>query len=62
MDEAYLIAQKALIAAIQTEVYGMLAENTIRLSRGESLAYPEESFKEKAEELRSIHQMIMENR
>ena len=62
MDDNYgwLLAQRAEISAIETEVQGMTALNLYRLSRDETIAYDDAAFQEKAEELKGIASMIMQ--
>ena len=62
MDEAYLLAQRAYILAIEAEIQGMIALNQYRIQRDETIAYDEEAFYSRAEELKSIHEQIMRNR
>jgi hypothetical protein len=51
------IKRLALVLAVQAEIKGMEAANEQRASIGESRAYGEEAFFEKAEELRNISYM-----
>ena len=59
MDNASLLAKQAEIEAIKTEVQGMIALNQHRLSQGESIAYVDDAFQEKADELRGVATWIM---
>ena len=58
----WLLAQKAEIAAVETEVQGMIALNQYRISRDETIAYDDNAFQEKADELRSLSTIIMQYR
>ena len=60
--EAWLLAQQAEMEAIKVEVQGMIAENQQRINRGESIAYNDDAFQEKAEQLRGVATCIMQNR
>ncbi len=60
--DAYLLAKKAEMAALETEVQGMIALNQYRISRDETIAYDEAAFQEKADELRGLSGSIMKNR
>ena len=62
MEKAWLEAQVAEIMAIEIEIEGMKALNQHRLQRGETIAYDENAFFEKAAEIRDIANMIMRNR
>ena len=62
MDKAWLVAQYAEIKALSIEAKGMEALNQHRLQRGETIAYDENAFFEKAAEIRDIANMIMRNR
>lgn len=46
--------------AITAEIEGMKAENSWRESRGESQAYPESAFTEKAQQLWGISNSVRE--
>lgn len=46
------IKRFALILAVQAEIEGMKAENEFRKQNGDSIAYRESHFQEKAEDLR----------
>jgi len=48
------IKRFGLILAVQAEIEGMKALNAYRYERYESIAYDEESFVSKAEEIREI--------
>jgi len=48
------VRRLGLIFAVQAEIEGMKALNEYRLSRDETIAYDEESFVSKAEELRNL--------
>ena len=60
--EAWLLAQKAQIDAVNAEIQGMIAENQRRVSQDEAQAYPEAAFQEKAQEFYGIYNDIMANR
>lgn len=60
--EAWLIAQYAQIEAIKAEIESMKALNKYRESRGETIAYDEAAFYEKAQFLWGISNLIMQNR
>ncbi len=57
--ESWLMAMSAEIAAIQTEVQGMIALNQHRIHRGEVPAYDEEAFQEKAQLLWEVKHTIL---
>jgi hypothetical protein len=59
MDDAWLLAQRTKIEAIKTEIKGMEAMNMFRMYLGESLAYTDDAFNEKAEALRNIALLIL---
>lgn len=61
-DDGWLLAQKIEMEAVKTEIWGMIAENQYRVDRGETVAFMEEHFLEKAAELRSIATVIMKYR
>jgi len=50
----YDVKRLALILAVQTEIEGMKAENKQREILGNSMAYTEEDFIDKASELRNL--------
>lgn len=50
----YDIKRLALILAVQAEIEGMKTENAQRNHRGENMAYDDNAFCEKAEELRKL--------
>lgn len=60
--EAWLLAQSAEIEAIKAEIQAMIALNQHRISRDETIAYIEDHFQQKADELRRVAIFIMENR
>ena len=63
MDEILLsriLALKVQAAAINAEIEGMKAENIERISYGQSAAYSDVNFQEKAEELRVIGNELIE--
>jgi len=62
MDEAYFLATRANILAIEAEIQGMVSLNQYRISRGETIAYDECSFIKKADELRDIADFLMRYR
>lgn len=53
-NEIYNVKRLALVLAVQAEIEGMKAQNIIREQRGDSLAYGEIQFSDKAEELKNI--------
>ncbi len=60
--ESWLLAHRAYISSIEIEVQGMIALNKQGESLGESLAYDESAFQEKADEMKSIGDEIMKMR
>ena len=48
----YDIQRLALVLAVQAEIEGMKAENEFRKQNGDSIAYREDHFKSKAQDLR----------
>jgi len=62
MDQAWLLAQYAEIEAVKADIEGMKATNQIRIHRGETPAYDEDAFHEKALFLYGSAQLIMQNR
>lgn len=60
--ETWLLAKQAEILALEAEIQGMVAENLVRVHRGESVAYNDTAFNEKAEQLRYVADQIMINR
>lgn len=52
--EAYDIKRLGLILAVQAEIESMKVANIIRTYNNESIAYSEEHFLDKAEELRNL--------
>ena len=60
--ESWLLAQQIEMEVIKTEVQGMIAENQYHMGLGQSVAYGEEAFQEKANELRAIAVRIWEHR
>ena len=52
--DCYDVKRLGLIFAVQAEIEGMKADNLQREHRGESLAWDESSFYEKAVELKTI--------
>ena len=60
--EAWLLAQQIEMEAIKTEVQGMIAENQYHMGLGQGIAYGEEAFQKKADELRAIAVRIWEQR
>lgn len=55
---ARILAQKAEMDAINTEIQGMIALNQYRIARNETIAYDEGAFYQKAEELREIRNFL----
>ncbi|MFA5252765.1 MAG: hypothetical protein WC454_09310 [Phycisphaerae bacterium] len=64
MDDnfSWLLMQHAELLALRTEVEGMIALNKLREMRGETIAYDEGHFQEKAEAMRNIANFIARNR
>ena len=60
--ESWLLAQQIEMEVIKTEVQGMIAENQYHMGLGQNVAYGEEAFQEKADELRNIATCIMKFR
>lgn len=54
MEEFYNVKRLALILALQAEIEGMKAENMQREQLNHSMAYNDNDFQAKAEELRSL--------
>ena len=54
----WLLIQKAEIDAINAEIQGMIALNQYRISRDETIAYDDNAFQDKANELRSMGNLI----
>jgi len=54
MDNYYDIKRLALVLATQAEIEGMKAANKQREIQNDSMAYPEDSFFDKANELRNL--------
>lgn len=52
--ETYDVRRLALVLAVQAEIDGMKAENKVRELNGMQLAYNDDSFNIKAEELRDL--------
>ena len=62
MDQAWLLAQYAEIEAVKADIEAMRALNQARIQRGESIAYNEDAFHEKALFLYNSAHLIMQNR
>lgn len=62
MDQAWLIAQYAEIEAVKADIEGMKAANQFRIQRGETIAYDDDAFHEKALLLYGSAQLIMQYR
>jgi hypothetical protein len=60
--DSWIIAQNAQIYAVIAEVEGMKAMNKQREHCGESMAYNDDHFFAKANELRSLSDYIMQHR
>ena len=60
--ESWLVAQYAEIEAVKAEIEGMKVLNQYRIDRGETIAYNDEAFQEKADHLWAISETIMKNR
>ena len=54
MNEYYNVKRLALVLAIQAEIEGMKAENKQREIQGDSMAYIDKDFSEKANELTNL--------
>jgi hypothetical protein len=52
--DSYDIKRLALILAINAEIEGLKAENAARVSNNLTIAYDEDSFNEKATQLRNL--------
>ena len=61
-DGGWLLAQKAELLALEAEMQGMIAENQQRIHAGNSLAYTDKSFNDKAAEIRGVANCIMKYR
>jgi len=57
--ESWLVAQLAQIYAVNAEIQGMIALNQYRLARDETIAYDEENFQMKANELQALSNTIL---
>lgn len=62
MDTGWLEAQKCMVLAIEAEIQGMIAENKHLEFERHEVKYGEKDFCAKADELRSMHDCIMQNR
>jgi len=62
MDDAYLFAQRCELEALLVQVEGMKAENQHRLDCGNSIAYGEDAFFEKARAIVGIGEHVMRSR
>lgn len=62
MDQAWLLAQYAEIEAVKADIEAMKVLNQARIQRGESIAYNEDAFHEKALFLYNSAHLIMQNR
>ena len=60
--ESWLLAQYAEIGAVKAEIESMKAANQLRIIKDETIAYAEDAFYDKAQELHGISNRIMENR
>ena len=58
----WLLMQKAEIDALNCEIQGMIALNQHRISRGETIAYDDVAFQEKADAIRSVGIVIAQYR
>ena len=54
MNEYYNVKRLALVLAVQAEIEGMKAENKQREIQGDSMAYTDKDFSEKANELTNL--------
>lgn len=61
MDEYYNTKRLSLVLAVQAEIEGMKVANEQRKQENNSMAYNNESFQEKAMELRNLAYMPNEN-
>jgi hypothetical protein len=52
--EHYDVKRLALVLAVQSEIEGMKSENLTRESHGHAMAYDDDAFCDKAEELRVL--------
>ena len=52
--DSYDVKRLALIFAIEAEIQGMIALNKYRSGLGQSIAYVDDNFFDKAEELRNL--------
>ena len=55
-----LVTYQARIAEQYAAMYGMIAANEVRKSRGEALAYAEEAFREVQQEMQDMHDDLRE--
>lgn len=60
MDQAFVLAKTAELFAINAEVAGMQAENDQRKHLGQSMAYVESHFADKAAEMRALSDLIIQ--
>lgn len=54
MENENAVRRLALVLAIEIEIEGMKVTNLERISKGETAAYNEEDFIDKAEDLRNL--------
>lgn len=57
--EGWLLAKRAELVGIEADIQSMIALNTWRANRGEQIGYDENAFYQKAEEARTISELIM---
>lgn len=61
-DQAWILAQTARLFALNAEVAGMQAENDQRKHLGESMAYVDMHFQQKADEMRALSDFVIHSR
>lgn len=54
MENHYAVKRLALVLATQAEIEGMKAENMQRQAQGDSMAFTEKDFSDKAMDLRNL--------
>jgi len=62
MDTAWLESQRCMALAVEAEIQGMIAENKHYEFERHEVKYREKDFQNKSNELRYIHDCIMQNR
>lgn len=58
----WLLMQMAELQALNCEMEGMVALNQYRMARDETIAYDDEGFQEKANEIRAVANVIAKYR